>query len=101
VDLSAEAEEFWRRGGGYDPHVLHSGKVERSRNISAAREFLRWWFQDEQYNAWFRVQDGPGMASRSGHAGSVLVPSTLMRLEPDPRTRLPQLGTCRIQEIAS
>lgn len=34
------------------------GILKNSKNISAAREFLKWWFQDEQYNAWFRVQDG-------------------------------------------
>ena len=32
--------------------------LKNSRNVSAARDFLKWWFQDEQFGAWWRIQDG-------------------------------------------
>ncbi len=32
--------------------------LKSSKNIPAAKEFLRWWFQDEQYVAWWRLQEG-------------------------------------------
>jgi multiple sugar transport system substrate-binding protein len=32
--------------------------LKNSPNIPAAREFLKWWFQDEQYATWWRLQEG-------------------------------------------
>lgn len=32
--------------------------LKNSRNVPAAKEFLNWWFQDEQYNPWWRLQEG-------------------------------------------
>jgi len=32
--------------------------LKNSKNIAGAKEFLNWWFQDEQYNAWWRLQEG-------------------------------------------
>jgi len=32
--------------------------LKNSKNVAAAKEFLKWWFQDEQYNAWWRIQEG-------------------------------------------
>ena len=32
--------------------------LKNSKNIPAAKEFLKWWFQDAQYDAWFRIQEG-------------------------------------------
>ncbi len=32
--------------------------LKNSKNIPAAKEFLKWWFQDEQFNAWWRIQEG-------------------------------------------
>jgi multiple sugar transport system substrate-binding protein len=32
--------------------------LKNSQNISAAKEFLKWWFRDEQYVAWWRLQEG-------------------------------------------
>ena len=32
--------------------------LKNSKNIAGAKEFLKWWFQDEQYGAWWRLQEG-------------------------------------------
>jgi multiple sugar transport system substrate-binding protein len=32
--------------------------LKNSRNVEAAKEFLRWWYQDEQYVAWWKLQEG-------------------------------------------
>jgi len=32
--------------------------LKNSRNVAGAKEFLKWWFQDEQYGAWWRLQEG-------------------------------------------
>ena len=32
--------------------------LKNSKNIAGAKEFLKWWFEDEQYNAWWRIQEG-------------------------------------------
>jgi multiple sugar transport system substrate-binding protein len=32
--------------------------LKNSKNIPAAKEFLNWWFQDAQYDAWWRIQEG-------------------------------------------
>lgn len=32
--------------------------LKSSKNIPAAKEFLKWWFQDEQYIEWFHIQEG-------------------------------------------
>ncbi|MGD0267090.1 MAG: extracellular solute-binding protein [Candidatus Methylomirabilota bacterium] len=32
--------------------------LKNSKNIAGAKEFLKWWFQDEQYLAWWRLQEG-------------------------------------------
>ena len=32
--------------------------LKNSPNIPAAKEFLKWWFQDEQFGAWWRIQEG-------------------------------------------
>jgi multiple sugar transport system substrate-binding protein len=34
------------------------GILKNSQNVPAAREFLKWWFQDEQYDTWWRLQEG-------------------------------------------
>jgi multiple sugar transport system substrate-binding protein len=34
------------------------GILKNSKNISAAKEFLKWWFDDKQYGEWFRLQEG-------------------------------------------
>ena len=31
---------------------------KKSKNVEAAKEFLKWWFQDEQFGAWWRIQEG-------------------------------------------
>ena len=32
--------------------------LKNSKNIAGAREFLTWWFRDEQYFPWWRIQEG-------------------------------------------
>jgi multiple sugar transport system substrate-binding protein len=32
--------------------------LKNSKNIPAAKEFLKWWFQDKQYDEWWRLQKG-------------------------------------------
>jgi multiple sugar transport system substrate-binding protein len=32
--------------------------LKSSKNIPAAKEFLKWWFQDKQYDEWWRTQEG-------------------------------------------
>jgi multiple sugar transport system substrate-binding protein len=32
--------------------------LKNSKNIAGAKEFLKWWFQDEQFAAWWRLQEG-------------------------------------------
>ncbi len=32
--------------------------LKSSKNVEASKEFLRWWFQDEQYLPWWRLQEG-------------------------------------------
>jgi multiple sugar transport system substrate-binding protein len=32
--------------------------LKNSKNIPAAKEFLNWWFQDKQYDEWWRIQEG-------------------------------------------
>jgi len=32
--------------------------LKNSKNVAGAKEFLKWWFQDEQYGAWWRLQEG-------------------------------------------
>ncbi len=32
--------------------------LKNSKNIPAAKEFLKWWFDDFQYGEWFRIQQG-------------------------------------------
>ena len=32
--------------------------LKNSKNIAGAKEFLKWWFQDEQYLPWWRIQEG-------------------------------------------
>jgi multiple sugar transport system substrate-binding protein len=34
------------------------GILKNSPNVPAAREFLKWWFQNEQYDTWWRLQEG-------------------------------------------
>ncbi len=36
----------------------HFSILKNSRNIAGAKEFLKWWFQDEQFGAWWRLQEG-------------------------------------------
>jgi multiple sugar transport system substrate-binding protein len=47
------------------------GILKSSKNIPAAREFLRWWFQDKQFDAWWAIQEGymlPPTARLEKHA---------------------------------
>ena len=32
--------------------------LKGSKNIPAAKEFLKWWFEDKQYDVWWRIQGG-------------------------------------------
>jgi multiple sugar transport system substrate-binding protein len=32
--------------------------LKNSKNVTAAKEFLKWWFTDEQYGTWWRAQEG-------------------------------------------
>ncbi|HYB19608.1 MAG TPA: substrate-binding domain-containing protein [Thermodesulfobacteriota bacterium] len=32
--------------------------LKDSKNIPAAKEFLKWWFEDQQYDEWWRIQEG-------------------------------------------
>ncbi len=32
--------------------------LKSSNNIPAAKEFLKWWFEDQQYDEWWRLQGG-------------------------------------------
>jgi multiple sugar transport system substrate-binding protein len=32
--------------------------LKSSKNVEASKEFLKWWFQDEQYLPWWRLQEG-------------------------------------------
>jgi len=32
--------------------------LKNSKNVAGAREFLKWWFTDEQYGTWWRMQEG-------------------------------------------
>ncbi len=36
----------------------HMAIFKKSKNIEAAKDFMKWWFQDEQYGAWLRIQQG-------------------------------------------
>jgi multiple sugar transport system substrate-binding protein len=38
--------------------TMSLGILKNSQNIAGAKEFLKWWFQDDQFNAWFRIQEG-------------------------------------------
>ena len=35
---------------------------KNSKNIPAAKEFLKWWFKDEQFMPWWRIQEGYQLA---------------------------------------
>ena len=32
--------------------------LKNSKNVDAAKAYLQWWFQDQQYGEWFRLQEG-------------------------------------------
>ena len=32
--------------------------MKNSENIPAAKEFLKWWFEDKQFDEWFHIQEG-------------------------------------------
>ena len=32
--------------------------LKNSKNIPAAKEFLKWWFEDKQFGDWWRLQEG-------------------------------------------
>jgi len=32
--------------------------LKNSKNVAGAKEFLKWWFQDKQYDEWWRLQEG-------------------------------------------
>jgi multiple sugar transport system substrate-binding protein len=32
--------------------------LKNSKNIAGAKEYLKWWFQDEQFLPWWRLQEG-------------------------------------------
>ena len=32
--------------------------LKNSKNVPAAKEFLKWWFQDKQFGDWWRLQEG-------------------------------------------
>lgn len=32
--------------------------LKNSRNVDAAKEFLKWWYQDEQFVEWWKLQEG-------------------------------------------
>ena len=32
--------------------------LKNSKNIAGAKEYLKWWFQDKQYEEWWRLQEG-------------------------------------------
>ena len=32
--------------------------LKNSKNVAGAKEFLKWWFQDEPFGAWWRLQEG-------------------------------------------
>ncbi|HTU03368.1 MAG TPA: extracellular solute-binding protein, partial [Candidatus Sulfotelmatobacter sp.] len=32
--------------------------LKNSKNVPAAKEFLKWWFEDKQYGDWWRMQEG-------------------------------------------
>ncbi len=32
--------------------------LKNSKNIAGAKEFLKWWFQDKQFEEWWRLQEG-------------------------------------------
>ena len=34
------------------------GILKNSRNVPTAKEFLKWGFQDEQFDPWWRLQEG-------------------------------------------
>ncbi len=34
------------------------GILKNSKNVAAAKEYLKWWFQDKQYGDWWRAQEG-------------------------------------------
>jgi len=46
------AGRFYRLG------TLHMAIFKKSKNIEAAKDFLKWWSEDEQYLAWWRIQKG-------------------------------------------
>jgi multiple sugar transport system substrate-binding protein len=46
------AGHFYRLG------TRHMGIFKKSKNIEAAKDFMKWWFQDAQYGKWFRIQQG-------------------------------------------
>jgi len=32
--------------------------LKNSKNVDAAKAYLRWWFEDQQYGEWFHLQEG-------------------------------------------
>ena len=34
------------------------GILNNSENIDVAKEYLKWWFQPENFDKWWRVQEG-------------------------------------------
>jgi multiple sugar transport system substrate-binding protein len=42
--------------------------LKNSRNIPAAKEFLKWWFQDKQYGEWLRLMEGYQLAVTKKYA---------------------------------
>ena len=57
--------------------------LKGSKNIPAAKEFLKWWFEDKQYDEWWRIQEGYHLQH-------------VVRLEKDPMwDEDPKMGTFR------
>jgi len=42
--------------------------LKNSKNIPAAKEFLKWWFQEKQYGEWFRLQEGYMLPTTKNYA---------------------------------
>ncbi len=42
--------------------------LKNSKNIPAAKEFLKWWFQEKQYGEWFHLQEGYMLPTTKNYA---------------------------------
>jgi multiple sugar transport system substrate-binding protein len=55
-------------GRWYRLGTRHLSIFKKSKNKEAAKDFLKWWFKDEQYGKWLRLQQGYHLQSVQQYA---------------------------------